>query len=104
MDEQCKRQILDEAFRRLENQGGQSIYDWLTERLKAERKFILDALADVIAHERQSAGSDLCEEIRQSRLELGQLNAMIDELRRDLRQLQQAGSLPATPAGKHELN
>jgi hypothetical protein len=45
-----------------------------------------------------------CEEIRQSRLQLEQLNAMIDELRSDLRQLQQAGSLPATPAGKHELN
>jgi hypothetical protein len=78
--------------------------DLLSERLKAERKFILDAVTDVIVQERQSAGGDLCEEIRQSRLELGQLNAMIDELRRDLRQLQQAGSLPATPAGKHELN
>jgi hypothetical protein len=78
--------------------------DLLSEHLKADRKLILDAVTDLIVQEHQSAGGDLCEEIRQCRLELGQLNAMLDEVRRDLRQVQQAGSLPATPAGKHELN
>jgi hypothetical protein len=49
--------------------------DLIDQFLHAERKIILDAL-----------------------------NAMIDDLGRDLRQVQQAGSLPATPAAKHELN
>ena len=35
---------------------------------------------------------------------LDALSATIDSLRRDLRQVQQAGSLPATPAAKRELN
>ena len=40
--------------------------------------------------------------MRQLRSEIEQLNAMIDALRRDMRQ---ASSLPAVlPAAKHELN
>jgi hypothetical protein len=62
--------------------------DLLSECLKAQRKFILDALAA----QRKFILDVLAEE-------LGQLNAMIDDVRRDLRQVQQAGSLPATPAG-----
>ena len=87
MEEERQRRILE---------------DLLDERLHAERKVILELLAGVLVNERQSVGGDEVEEIRQLRLEIEQLNAMIDALRRDMRQ---ASSLPAVlPAAKHELN
>ena len=59
-------------------------------------------ITGVLVNERQSVGGDEVEEIRQLRLEIEQLKAMIDALRRDMRQ---ARSLPAVlPAAKHELN
>ena len=77
----------------------------LDERLHAERKVILELLVGVLVNERQSVGGDEVEEMRQLRLEVEQLNAMIDALRRDMRQARQASSLPAVlPAAKHELN
>jgi DNA-binding transcriptional regulator YbjK len=76
--------------------------DLLDERLHAERKVILELLTGVLVNERQSVGGDEVEEMRQLRLEVEQLKAMIDALRRDMRQ---ARSLPAVlPAAKHELN
>jgi hypothetical protein len=90
MEEERQRRILE---------------DLMDQRLQVERKFILNVLPGLLLQERKSAGGDLCEEIRQLRLEVGQLNAMIDDVRRDLRQVQQAGSLPASPpAAKHALN
>ena len=87
MEEERQRRILE---------------DLLDERLHAERKVILELLVGVLVNERQSVGGDEVEEIRQLRLEIEQLNAMIDALRRDMRQ---ASSLPAVlPAAKHELN
>ena len=87
MEEERQRRILE---------------DLLDERLHAERKVILELLVGVLFNERQSVGGDEVEEIRQLRLEVEQLNAMIDALRRDMRQ---ASSLPAVlPAAKHELN
>jgi outer membrane murein-binding lipoprotein Lpp len=87
MEEERQRRILE---------------DLLDERLHAERKVILELLVGVLVNERQSVGGDEVEEIRQLRLEVEQLNAMIDALRRDMRQ---ASSLPAVlPAAKHELN
>ena len=87
MEEERQRRILE---------------DLLDERLHAERKVILELLTGVLVNERQSIGGDEVEEIRQLRLEIEQLNAMIDALRRDMRQ---ASSLPAVlPAAKHELN
>jgi hypothetical protein len=77
MDEERQRRILE---------------DLIDQRLHAERKVILDVLKGVIVNEHQRVGGDLCEEIRQWRLELGQLSGMIDDLRRDFRQVQQAGS------------
>jgi outer membrane murein-binding lipoprotein Lpp len=77
----------------------------LDERLHVERKVILELLVGVLVNERQSVGGDEVEEMRQLRLEVEQLNAMIDALRRDMRQARQASSLPAVlPAAKHELN
>ena len=79
--------------------------DLLDERLHAERKVILELLVGVLVNERQSVGGDEVEEMRQLRLEVEHLNAMIDALRRDMRQARQASSLPAVlPAAKHELN
>ena len=90
MEEERQRRILE---------------DLLDERLHAERKVILELLTGVLVNERQSVGGDLAEEIRQLRLEVEQLNAKIDALRRDMRQARQASSLPAVlTAGKHELN
>ena len=87
MEEERQRRILE---------------DLLDERLHAERKVILELLTGVLVNERQSVGGDEVEEIRQLRLEIEQLNAMMDALRRDMRQ---ASSLPAVlPAAKHELN
>ena len=87
MEEERQRRILE---------------DLLDERLHAERKVILELLTGVLVNERQSVGGDEVEEIRQLRLEVEQLNAMIDALRRDMRQ---ASGLPAVlPAAKHELN
>jgi hypothetical protein len=87
MEEERQRRILE---------------DLLDERLHAERKVILELLVGVLVNERQSVGGDEVEEIRQLRLEVEQLNAMIDALRRDMRQ---ASSLPAVlPAAKHQLN
>jgi transcriptional regulator CtsR len=82
MEEERQRRILE---------------DLLDERLHAERKVILELLTGVLVNERQSVGGDEVEEIRQLRLK-----AMIDALRRDMRQ---ASSLPAVlPAAKHQLN
>jgi hypothetical protein len=79
--------------------------DLIDQRLHAERKVILDLLAGVLDNKLQSVGGDLDEQFRQLRLVLGQLNATIDDLMRDVRQAQQASSLPtALPAAKHELN
>jgi len=90
MEEERQRRILE---------------DLLDERLHAERKVILELLVGVLVNERQSVGGDEVEEMRQLRLEVEQLNAMIDALRRDMRQARQASSLPAVlPAAKHELN
>ena len=90
MEEERQRRILE---------------DLLDERLHAERKVILELLVGVLVNERQSVGGDEVEEIRQLRLEVEHLNAMIDALRRDMRQARQASSLPAVlPAAKHELN
>ena len=90
MEEERQRRILE---------------DLLNERLHAERKVILELLTGVLVNERQSVGGDEVEEMRQLRLEVEQLNAMIDALRRDMRQAGQASSLPAVlPAAKHELN
>ena len=90
MEEERQRRILE---------------DLLDKRLHAERKVILELLVGVLVNERQSVGGDEVEEIRQLRLEIEQLNAMIDALRRDMRQARQASSLPAVlPAAKHELN
>ena len=90
MEEERQRRILE---------------DLLDERLHAERKVILELLVGVLVNERQSVGGDEVEEIRQLRLEIEQLNAMIEALRRDMRQARQASSLPAVlPAAKHELN
>ena len=90
MEEERQRRILE---------------DLLDERLHAERKVILELLVGVLVNERQSVGGDEVEEMRQLRLEVEQLNAMIDVLRRDMRQARQASSLPAVlPAAKHELN
>jgi hypothetical protein len=76
--------------------------DLLDERLHAERKVILELLVGVLVNERQSVGGDGIEEMRQLRLEVEQLNAMIDVLRRDMRQ---ASNLPTVLlAAKHELN
>jgi hypothetical protein len=87
MEEERQRRILE---------------DLLDERLHAERKVILELLTGVLVNERQSVGGDEVEEIRQLRLEIEQLKAMIDALRRDM---QQASGLPAVlPAAKHELN
>jgi hypothetical protein len=86
MDEERQRRILE---------------DLIDQRLHAERKVILDVLKGVIVND---LGGDLCEAIRQWRLELGQLSEMLDDVRRDLRLVQQAGSLPATRAAKRELN
>jgi hypothetical protein len=87
MEEERQRRILE---------------DLLDERLHAERKVILELLTGVLVNERQSVGGDEVEEIRQLRLEIEQLKAMIDALRRDMRQ---ASSLPAVlPAAKHQLN
>jgi cell division protein FtsL len=75
----------------------------LDERLHAERKVILELLTGVLVNERESVSG--VEEMRQLRLEVEQLNAMIDALRRDMRQARQASSLPAVlPAAKHKLN
>ena len=83
MEEERQRRILE---------------DLLDERLHAERKVMLELLAGVLVN-------DEVEEIRQLRLEVEQLNAMIDALRRDMRQARQASSLPAVlPAAKHKLN
>ena len=85
MEEERQRRILE---------------DLLDERLHAERKVILELLTGVLVNERQSVSG--IEEMRQLRLEVEQLNAMIDALRRDMRQ---ASSLPvALSAAKHELN
>jgi hypothetical protein len=90
MEEERQRRILE---------------DLLDERLHAERKVILELLVGVLVNERQSVGGDEVEEMRQLRLEVEHLNAMIDALRRDMRQARQASSLPAVlPAAKHELN
>ena len=87
MEEERQRRILE---------------DLLDERLHAERKVILELLVGVLVNERQSVGGDEVEEMRQLRLEVEQLNAMMDALRRDMRQ---ASSLPVVlPAAKHELN
>jgi hypothetical protein len=87
MEEERQRRILE---------------DLLDKRLHAERKVILELLKRVLVNELQSVGGDEIEEIRRLRLEVEQLNAMIDALRRDK---QQASSLPAVlPAAKHELN
>jgi outer membrane murein-binding lipoprotein Lpp len=87
MEEERQRRILE---------------DLLDERLHAERKVILELLVGVLVNERQLLGGDEVEEIRQLRLEVEQLNAMIDALRRDMRQ---ASCLPAVlPAAKHKLN
>jgi hypothetical protein len=88
MEEQCKRRILD----------------LIDERLQAERKVILEVLAAVIMKERKSVGGDFGEQLRQLRLELGHLNAVMEDLTREM-QRSQANSLPAPlPAPKHELN
>jgi hypothetical protein len=90
MEEERQRRILE---------------DLIDQRLHAERKVILDLLAGVLDSKLQSVGGDLDEQFRQLRLVLGQLNAMIDNLMRDVRQARQASSLPAVlPAAKHELN
>jgi outer membrane murein-binding lipoprotein Lpp len=87
MEEERQRRILE---------------DLLNERLHAERKVILELLTGVLVNERQSVGGDEVEEMRQLRLEVEQLNAMIDALRRDMRQ---ASGLPTMlTAAKHELN
>jgi outer membrane murein-binding lipoprotein Lpp len=90
MEEERQRRILE---------------DLLDQRLHAERKVILELLVGVLVNERQSVGGDEVEEMRQLRLEVEQLNAMIDALRRDMRQARQTSSLPAVlPAAKHELH
>jgi hypothetical protein len=84
MEEECKRRILD----------------LIDERLRAERKVILEVLAGVIMKERKSVSGEL----RQLRLELGHFNAVMEDLTREM-QRSQANSLPAPlPAPKHELN
>ena len=86
MEEERQRRILE---------------DLLDERLHAERKVLLELLVGVLVNERQSVGGDEVEEMRQLRLEVEQLNAMIDALRRDMRQARQVSSLPAVlPAAK----
>jgi hypothetical protein len=75
--------------------------DFLEQRLQAERNVILDVLAGVIVKERKSVGADLGEEIRQLRIEVGELNAAIEELRRDTRRAQHDAR---PPAPRHELN
>jgi hypothetical protein len=64
MEEDCKRRILD----------------LIDDRLRAERKVILEVLTGVIMKERKSVSGDFGEELRQLRLELGHFNAVMEDL------------------------
>jgi hypothetical protein len=88
MEEECKRRILD----------------LIDERLRAERKVILEVLAGGIMKERKSVSGDFGEKLRQLRLELGHFNAVMEDLTREMQRSQANGSPAPLPAPKPELN